>query len=395
MEKMMTFDEIKGLLPKIRESVLKSREILLANLVMIGEVPAPTFEESERVKVLEDRFLMAGLQNCSVDEKENAFGILSTAKASEVMSNILLVAHVDTLFEKSVDHTVSVQPDRITGSGLGDNSLGLAVLATLPIILEDLGIDLHSNLIMMGATRSLGRGNLEGLKFFLDNTDLPINTGICVEGLQLGRLSYSSIGMLRGEIRCTVPDEYDWAMMGTMGAIHLINEVITKLCEIPLPRKPKSSIILGTVKSGASFNKLPLNAILRFEIRSEAESMVLDVRKRIEDIVLEVGSHTGSEVTVDFFGGRRPGALPFAHPLIQGEKQILEELSIKPKIDPSISELSAFLDRNIPALTLGISKGDKHNDARDFILIDPIYEGITQLIGLILAIDNGLCDGNR
>ena len=118
--------------------------------------------------------------------------------------NILVVAHTDTLFGADIDHTIAVQSDHITGPAVGDNSLGVAVIASLPTVLKYLDIQLHSNLILMGASRSLGRGDQQGLRFFLSNTQHPICAGVAVEGIPLGRLSHESVGMLWGEIVCTV-----------------------------------------------------------------------------------------------------------------------------------------------------------------------------------------------
>jgi tripeptide aminopeptidase len=328
------------------------------------------------------------------DEAGNVFGILTDPEDESVNDNILLVAHTDTLFDSSFDHTVSIGTDSVAGAGLGDNALGLATLATLPIILADLEIRLKSRVILMGAARSLGRGDLEGLRFFLDNKDLPIRAGICVEGLQLGRLSYASTGMVRGEIRCAVPDEYDWAHFGASGAIHILNDIITRISEIPLPRKPRSSIVLGMIRAGAAFNRMALNALLRFEIRSDSAEMVEDVRSRIEEIVYEAAAQSGAEAKADFFGKRIPGGIPFSHPLVRSAKTIMGELGIEPRTGPSISELSAFLDRATPAITIGITRGEekeKHDDELDTLRIEPVFDGVTQLIGLLLAIDNGLC----
>ena len=79
---------------------------------------------------------------------------------------------------------------------------------------------------------------------------MPIHTGICVEGVQLGRLSYSSIGMLRGEITCSIPEQYDWTRFGASSAIATLNEIITRIQEIPIPRRPKSHIFLDSVHGG-------------------------------------------------------------------------------------------------------------------------------------------------
>ncbi len=363
--------------------------MILANLVMISEIPAPTFSEQRRVQFLMDRFTEYGLQNCSTDEVDNALGILP---GEEGKRNILVVAHMDTSFDTSADHSVTVEPDRVLGPGVGDNGLGLAVLATLPRALEEIGVQLRSNVLLMGSSRSLGRGDIEGLRFFLSNTNLPVSAGVCIEGVKLGRISYSSIGMIRCEISYTVPEEYDWTRFGAVGSIVVINEVINRILEIPLPRRPRTSIVLSSIEGGKSFDKLAKTAVLRFEIRSESDQMVLELRDQIEYIVAEVSSNTGAEVTFDVFAHRNPGGIAFSHPLATHAREIMRTLNIKPRISPSTSELSAFIDRDIPALTLGITDGENLNERGESIQIDPIFRGLTQLLGLIMAIDEGCCD---
>ena len=52
-----------------------------------------------------------------------------------------------------------------------------------------------------------------------------------------------------------------------------------------------------------------------------------------------------------------------------------------------------MIARGIPAVTLGISRGKKSRKKRpDYVLIDPILTGVAQLLGVILAIDEGACD---
>ncbi|MFW5692797.1 MAG: hypothetical protein ACOCWL_01140, partial [Thermoguttaceae bacterium] len=57
------------------------------------------------------------------------------------------------------------------------------------------------------------------------------------------------------------------------------------------------------------------------------------------------------------------------------------------------SELSEFIARGIPAVTLGISRGERSRmKGTDYVLIEPILTGVAQLVGAILAIDRGACD---
>ena len=376
-------------LPSFERRIGELTEILLTNLVMVSEIPAPTFHERRRVDFLLERFNEYQLQNCSTDEAGNALGILP---GDDPERNILVVAHMDTAFSERVDHTALIQPDFVSGAGVGDNSLGVAVVATLPLILEKLDIKLNSNLVLMGSSRSLGRGDIEGIRFFLDNKDISVSSGICVEGVKLGRLSYGSIGMLRGEIQYRVPEEYDWTRFGAGGAIVNINEIINRMLEIPVPRRPRTTIVLNSIDAGASFNTIPTQASLQFEVRSESGDLVQDIANQIGDISAEVSSQTGGEVEFNVLSRREPGGIKFSHPLADHAREILKRLDMNPRITPSTSELSAFIDKGIPAVTIGLSDGDNINEEDERVEIAPISRGVAQLVGLILALDRGCCD---
>lgn len=375
-------------LPGISDHIKDYREVLLANLAMIGEIPAPTFQEENRIEFLLNRFNEAGLTDSSIDDSGNGIGILSGSKGKKA---ILINAHADTVFSSKTDHTMQFTRNSVTGPGVADNSLGLAVLATLPYILDGLDMKLNNNLILFGGVKSLGRGDLEGIRFFLDNNSFKISEAICIEGVELGRLSYSSIGMLRGEITCRVPESYDWSRFGDASAILTLNEVINKINDIRLPKRPRTSIVMGSITGGSSFNTIAKDATLGFEVRSESQDVVDSTGQTIRDIVMEVSSKTGDEVELDIFASRRPGGIPFEHPLNRCTRTIMDTLDIEPRLAPSTSELAALIDHDIPALTLGITKGDHIHKINETVQIEPIYKGLAQLIGTIIAIDGGNC----
>ncbi|REL29089.1 M20/M25/M40 family metallo-hydrolase [Rhodohalobacter sp. SW132] len=385
----MSLKSVIGSLDNLQDQLAQFREILLANLVMIGEIPSPTTGEEDRIEFLLNRFNEAGLPESSIDECGNGIGVLN---GTEGEKSILINAHADTVFSSKTDHTMQVTSDSITGPGVADNSLGLAVLATLPYILEELDIKLKNNLILFGGTKSLGRGDLEGIRFFLDNNDFNIKNALCIEGVELGRLSYTSIGMLRGEITCKVPETYDWSRFGDASAILTLNEVINKLNDMRLPKRPRTSVVMGSISGGSSFNTIAKEATLGFELRSESEEVVEDVGKTIQDIAMEVASKTGDEVELDIFARRRPGGIPYAHPLNECARSVMKNLEIEPRLAPSTSELAALIDKGIPALTLGITSGDRIHKMNESVKIEPIYKGLAQLIGILIATDGGFCE---
>jgi hypothetical protein len=70
----------------------------------------------------------------------------------------------------------------------------------------------------------------------------------------------------------------------------------------------------------------------------------------------------------------------------------MKKLEVEPISEPSESELSIFLANRIPAVTLGITRGENHHQLNATVEIDPIYKGIAQIIGVIQALDSGVCD---
>ena len=375
-------DEISGTIQNLKES-------LLANLILIGEVPAETFHEEAKNAVLINRFSELGLLNTSLDEKSNAFGILPGSQGDK---NILIVAHSDTVFNDKRDHAITVTMDQVSGPGVADNSLGPAALATLPDIFKALNIKLKNNLILMGSSRSLGRGNMEGIRFFLDNNRLPIKAGLLVEGVELGRISHVSMGILRGEIVCKTPTEKEFDGFGSESAIMTLNEVINKINEIPIPRRPRCSIVLGRIEGGTEFNKKAVKARLGFEVRSESAQAVEEIGFYLEEAVAEVKSKTKDYVSLDIFAKRRPGGIPFSHPLVRCARNVLEEQDITARYEPSSSELAALIRHDIPALTIGLTTSGEKEMETENIHIDPIFKGLAQLVTLVLAIDGGYAD---
>jgi len=362
------------------------RETVLSTMVMVNEIPAPTFQERNRATFLVDRFSELEMLNASLDEKDNVLGILPGRRGDR---DILVAAHLDTLFDEKVDHTVTLEPSMVIGPGVSDNSLGVAVLGTLPLILERIGLELDANLVLLGSSRSLGTGDLEGLRFVLNNYKRPFTAAVCLEGIRIGRLSFASIGMLRGELSYSIPEQYDWTKFNSVGAIVDMNDIINRILEIPLPLKPKTSIVLGQIEAGSTYNSLPTKAKLRFEIRSESDQIVSDLAKRISILAEEMTSKTGALVSFREVARRKPGGTDFSHPLNTIGRDILKNLGVTPRITPSTSEVSALIDKGIPAVTVGITKGENAGSLEESVEIEPISKGLAQLAALLMAIDLG------
>lgn len=377
---------------KIRESVASVNDIVLSNVALLSEIPAPTYEERAKAIFLSERFSENQLDNYSTDDVGNALGILPGRGEGRA---ILLVAHLDTNFKAELDHTVRFDEDHIHGIGIGDDSLGVAVLASLPGIFNRLSIQLDADLILMGSVHSLGSGNIAGIRSFLENTPRRIDNAICIEGSGLGRLSVSSQSMFRGEIRYSTTEKDHGVHSDPQHAVTCLNLIINRILELRLPRKPLTNILINAVRCGRSFNAIPTEGIVRFEINSESEELVDELTAVVQSICDEVSARAEAHIALNTVATRRAGGLPFSHPMTARARDILCDLDVEPRFQYSASELSACIDNGIPAVTLGITTGTHVNTIDEQIDIAAIPTGIAQLVGLLLAIDRGECDESK
>ena len=396
------------------EALLPLREEILAHTVMLSQIPAPTGGEEERVRYILDRFVSAGLPEASPDEFGNA---VATLPGRTGRRKLMVVAHVDTTAAGTVDHNVTVASDRLIGPGISDNSLGAAVMSFLPNCLQHLGIELDSDVRLVGSVNSLDRANHEGLKQHLDNMAAPglshhgdrplveadptdanlaperIEAGICVESIVQGRLNYFSIGTIRGDIVCNVSPTAHSRSYGSESAVVVLNQIINRMLAIEVPQRPFTKVSINRVRAGRYYDVEPDQAELSFEVNSHSDTMIERIEREIADIVAENAARNAVESHLDVFFRRRAGGLVYSHPLVRGAHEAMKALGVEADQGHSPSELSEFISRGIPALTIGVSTGEKHRSKPDHVMIEPILRGVAQLIGVLLVADAGVGDG--
>jgi tripeptide aminopeptidase len=372
------------------DALRNMREIIIANIVFLGQIPAPTFHEKQRAIKFMDRLLENDVDECTTDGYQNPIGIIR-GKQSD-LPPIVIVAHLDTTFSKEIDHNYTISEKTIRGPGILDNAAGVGVLASLPTILKQLGLSFQSDIILAGVIQSLGRGNQRGMRHLVKTWPTPIRGAICVEGVELGRLNYYSEGMIRCDITCHIVAEKGVEYRFKPNAILVLHELINQIMAIRLPQKPRSRIIIGKIEGGLKHGMIALDATLGLEIQSDSVKMVKTIFEDIKDMVTGISHEFGVRMKLETISTVDASRLRYNHPLVKAAGQIMRTLGIDTVGEPSESELSILLSKKIPAVTLGLTHGENHHQARSQLEIEPMFTGIAQVIGVLQAIDSGVCD---
>jgi len=378
-------------LPAMVDGIKAVKEIIIANIVLIGQVPSPTFKEERRIQIFMERLAEAQIDECTTDEYGNPIGIIRGASGSK--PPIFVVAHLDTLFGEDVDHNFTVKKRTISGAGILDNSAGVGVMASLPEVLRILGVRFESDVVLVGDTQSIGKGNLRGVRNLLKTWPTPVRGAVCIEGGELGRLNYYSDGMRRCEISCSIPADLQWNRRFRPNAILVLHDLVDQILRLRLPQRPRTRVIVGKIAGGVEHGAIAEDAMLGFEIQSDSDRMVKAVYREIRDIKNGIIHEQGVDLQLRTISNLNAARLKFNHPLVKAAAEVLRKLELKPVSVSSETELSIFLHHQIPAVTIGITKGENYYLENAFIKIEPMYKGIAQLIGILMAIDRGVCDG--
>ena len=377
-------------LPLFVDKIREIREIIISNIVLLGQIPAPTFHEKRRAEHLVERLAEFQVDECAIDDYGNPIGVIRGT--SPTKPPIFVVAHLDTFSEVRDDLHYEVTDKIISGIGVSDNSAAVGVLVSLPEIIKRLNLQFTSDIVLVAPILSLARGNLEGVRKLLSHWPSPIRGAICLESIELGRLNYYSYGMIRSEISCSIAVQEHGRHRYEPNAILVLNEVINAILGLGLPQKPRTQIVIGRIAGGFDHGKIAYDATIGFEIRSDSDDMVKVLYADIRDIVEGINKMFKVELKLNRISNLNATRLNYNHPLIKCASQILNRLGVEIFSEPSESALSIFLHKKIPAITLGITWGDNFHQNDAMIEIEPMYKGIAQVTALLMAIDNGVCD---
>lgn len=350
---------------------LTSRVLDLA--VEIQQIPAPTFEETARAALVLERFSEAGLQDVHLDPAGNVLGRLPGRDPGR--KPLVVSAHLDTVFPAGTDLTITRQPDRISGPGIGDNSLGVAGLFALAW--ERPGT-FPGDLWLAANVCEEGLGDLRGMKVLVDHFGADPLAYLVLEGMGLGQVYHRALGVRRYRITVRARGGHSWKDYGQPSAVHEIARLITWLADLPLPHQPRTTLNIGKVQGGTSVNVLAAEAHLELDLRSEGAAALADLIEKAETLAGRL-RRDGVSVEMEGIGERPAGDLPAGHPLVRLASDSLRAQGIEPELTIGSTDANIPLSRGYPAVCLSLTRGDGAHTTGEFLETAPLALGLAQL----------------
>ncbi len=361
---------------------------VLHEAMAVQQIAAPTFAERRRAEYVADRLrALPNVQDVTRDDLDNVYGLLPGDSDSAVPA-LLVTAHTDTVFEVETDLTLKRLPDRVIGPGLGDNSLGVAALLALPLLLADLPH--RGDIWLIANTREEGLGDLGGIRAAVDRLGSRVGACIVLEGMAYGQIYHAGIAVRRLRISTSTQGGHSWLHFGQPNAIHCLVQIAAAITGLTVPHTPRTTYNIGLIEGGRSVNSIATDASFTLDLRSEAAETLAALEKVVRACCTTQAALGGCAVNIEVVGDRPAGSLPLSHPLVEAARLALEATGTPAAFRSGSTDANWPLSQGIPAVTIGITHGGNAHRLDEYIEIAPIRGGLWQLSLLALAAASGL-----
>ncbi len=356
---------------------------------LISAVPSPTGEETAKSLLVERLFATAGLAT-ERDAIGDVVGVIPGRQPSRVgTSRLVVAAHIDTVFPIGTPLEVKRSADRLTGPGVGDNSVAVAAAIKLADLLRIADEVPAVDVLLTGNVGEEGLGNLRGIREVLASRS-DIDAVVALEGHNLGRVTHVAVGSRRFRITVKGPGGHSWGDFGRPNAIHGLSRLIAELDAIPLPRSPKTTLNVGMINGGVSVNTIAPEASCLLDLRSIDESALRRLSDRVTRLVDRSNRGDSVVYAAESIGERPAGVVAADSQIVQIAASTLAVLGLEPSFDASSTDANVPIAAGIPAVCIGLTTGGNVHRVDEFIDLEPVAKGVAQLALLTLALAESL-----
>ena len=325
--------------------------------VRLCEIPAPPFMETARAQAYADAFRRVGLRNVRIDKTGN---VLGERPGRAARPNLVLSAHLDTVFPAETNVTVTRKGPVLRGPGIGDDCRGLAVLLAVVRALDAAKVQTAGSITFVGTVGEEGLGDLRGVKALVNETlKGQVDRFVSVDGTGYG-ITHISVGSLRYRVTFAGPGGHSYGAFGIANPVHALGRAIAGLADIRPPAEPRTTFNVGRIGGGTSVNSISADAWMEVDMRSANPAALRDLDGKFHaavDAALAAENARWDQkgrltVTKMLVGDRPAGALAAASDIVQRAVSVTRALGLPIELAEGSTDANAPMSLNIPAITV-------------------------------------------
>jgi acetylornithine deacetylase/succinyl-diaminopimelate desuccinylase-like protein len=345
----------------------------IQRLVELTEIPAPPFLEEKRGLAFARMLREIGGLDVRIDAVGN---VIARRKGNGTGSAVMLAAHLDTVFAKDVDVTVTRDGDRFTAPGIGDNSRGLVSLLLVARALDRHAINTERDILLVGTVGEEGTGDLRGMRHIFAQPDHEIGSVIAIDGGEMGRLIDTAVGSNRYRVKFKGPGGHSYGAFGTVNPHHATARAIALFLGRADPvaaSGTKATYSVALLEGGLGINVIPTDSAFEIDLRSSDANRLAALDAILRSAIdaglssENAGKKQGGLLAVEIedLGKRPAGTNAAAAPLVSNAEAALLSLDIEPSRNASSTDANLPMSLGIPSITIsrgGINERSHSND---------------------------------
>lgn len=342
----------------------------------LAVIPAPGGQEEKRAEYCRRWLTEHGVTDVHMDDCRNvtaAYGI------KPGKNNILLMAHLDTVFAEDTRLAVQKREGRLYCPGIGDDTANVVVLMFLMEKIWRERPEFSCGVLFALDVCEEGLGNLKGCRRLME--DYAERVGLVISfDLYQQHIYTSCIGSRRYEITVHTKGGHSYHDFGKPNAIAVLAGLVTELYGYQPSGQmgEQTTFNAGVIEGGTSVNTIAQEAGLLFEFRSnQAEGL-----KRGDEFLNHVlkKEMKGVEIGCKMIG-ERPcmGEADTQKIQTMAEicKRIVQEVTgTEPEYGAASTDCNIPLSMGIPALCLGLVTGGGAHTKEEWIEEASLQSGL-------------------
>ena len=333
----------------------------LRDLIMLTQIPAPPFKETERARRYAEMLRAAGADSVDIDDVGNVIAVRRGTKRGRVVA---IAGHLDTVFPEGTDVRVRQRGDTLFAPGVGDDTRGLIAVLQVLRAMVHANIRTQADLWFVGTVGEEGLGDLRGVKHLFRPGAPRIDAFIAVDGSSDEEITNSAVGSKRYRVTFAGEGGHSFGDFGAPSPIHALGRAIHFFDEAArrfTATQPRTTYNIGRIGGGTSVNSIAFNAWMEVDMRSD-NKLRLDAIDSIFHVSMvralneqNAARERGSDLTLEarLVGDRPTGSTAVNTPLVQRALVATRYLGMTPRLDESSTDANVPIARGIPAITIG------------------------------------------
>ena len=339
----------------------RTDDAALRELIMLTQIAAPPFKESERARRYAEMLRAAGADSVGIDEVGNVVALRRGVRRGRVVG---LAGHLDTVFPEGTDVRVRQRGDTLFAPGVGDNTRGLIAMLQVLRSLVWANLRTQSDIWFIGTVGEEGLGDLRGVKHLFRAGEPRIDSFIAVDGSGDEEITNQAVGSKRYRVTFNGEGGHSYGDFGAASPIHALGRAVHFFDEEArryTATAPGTTYNIGRIAGGTSVNAIASSAWMEVDMRSTAPQRLDAIDSIFHTSMVRALNEQnerrtdGAELTLEarLVGDRPSGMTAGNAPLVQRAIAATRYLGLAPALDESSTDANVPIARGIPAITVG------------------------------------------